>query len=68
MVSGIDARLIEAEAKLNEPDIPGMVGILDGLREAPPAIGAYHPAPMPALDVPAEQDDAVSLFFREKSF
>jgi hypothetical protein len=68
VVSGIDARLIEAEAKLNAPDIPGMMSILNDLRAAPPAIGNYHPAAMPALGEPANQAEATSLFFREKAF
>lgn len=68
VVSGIDARLIEAEAKLNAPDISGMMSILDELRASPPAIGAYQPSVMGALDTPASQAEAVSLFFREKAF
>ena len=44
MVSGIDARLIEAEAKLNANDIAGMMTILNALRAAPPKIGNYQPA------------------------
>jgi hypothetical protein len=68
VVSGIDARLIEAEAKLNSPDIPGMMSILNELRANPPAIGKYQPAAMPPLDTPDNQVDATSLFFREKAF
>ncbi len=68
VVSGIDARLIEAEAKLNTPDIPGMMSILNELRANPPAIGKYQPAAMPPLDTPDNQADATSLFFREKAF
>lgn len=68
VVSGIDARLIEAEAKLNALDIPGMMTILNNLRAAPPAIGNYQPGAMPALEEPDNQDDAISLFFREKAF
>jgi starch-binding outer membrane protein, SusD/RagB family len=68
MASGIDARLIEAEAKLNANDIAGMMTILNGLRAAPPAISNLQPAAMPALATPASQNAAVSLFFREKAF
>ncbi len=68
VVSGIDARMIEAEAKLNAPDIPGMMAILNSLRETPPAIGAYQPAAMGALPDPVGQEDATSVFFREKAF
>ncbi|MEP6494427.1 MAG: hypothetical protein ABJF01_17215 [bacterium] len=68
MASGIDARLIEAEAKLNASDIPGVMTILNALRATPPSIGSVTPAAMPALAAPASQDAAVSLFFREKAF
>jgi hypothetical protein len=68
MVSGIDARLIEAEAALNAGDINGMMTILNALRAAPPAIGSFQPAAMAALPAPATIDDATSLFFREKAF
>lgn len=68
MVSGIDARLIEAEAKLGGSDIAGMMTILNALRAAPPAIGNLQPTAMAALPTPATQDAAVTLFFREKAF
>jgi hypothetical protein len=68
MVSGIDARLIEAEAKLNSNDIAGMMSILNALRAAPPAIGKLQPTAMAALPTPASQTAAVTLFFREKAF
>ena len=68
MASGIDARLIQAEARLNANDIPGMMTILNALRTAPPAIGVYQPAAMTPLATPATQDAATTLFFREKAF
>jgi hypothetical protein len=68
MVSGIDARLIEAEAKLNANDIAGMMTILNALRATPPKISNYQPAAMPALPTPASKDAATTLFFREKAF
>lgn len=68
MVSGIDARLMEAEAKLNAGDIAGMMTILNHLRAVPPKIANYKPAAMAPLSTPATQDDAVTLFFREKAF
>jgi hypothetical protein len=68
MASGIDARLIEAEAKLKGSDIPGMMTILNDLRAAPPAIGIYQPDAMAALPTPATEDAATTLFFREKAF
>ena len=39
VVNGLDARLIEAEAKLKAGDIPGMISILNALRGAPPKLG-----------------------------
>src|SRR5256885_16869478 len=69
MVSGIDARLIEAEAKLNASDFAGMMTILNALRTAPPKIGNFQPATMAALTTtPATKDAATTLFFREKAF
>jgi len=68
VVSGLDARLIEAEAKLNAADYAGMMTILNALRTAPVNIGPITPAAMAALPVPATKDAAVSVFFREKAF
>lgn len=67
MVSGLDARLIEAEAKLQAADYAGMMTILNGLRAAPPKIGNFQPGTMAALAVPATKDAATRLFFREKA-
>jgi hypothetical protein len=68
MVSGIDARLIEAEAKLQTGDYAGMMTILNGLRTAPPKIGNFQPATMTAIaTTPATKDAAIDLFFREKA-
>ncbi|HWH52806.1 MAG TPA: hypothetical protein VN651_14750 [Gemmatimonadaceae bacterium] len=67
-VSGIDARLIEAEAKLNSGDFAGMTTILNALRTAPPKISNFQPAAMAALTAPTTKDAAVTLFFREKAF
>lgn len=68
LVSGIDARLIEAEAALNNGDIAGMMTILNALRAAPPRIGNFQPAAMAALPTPPDQPSATTLFFREKGF
>jgi hypothetical protein len=69
MVSGIDARLIEAEAKLNAGDIGGMMTILNALRQSPQKIGVFSVPAMGAITtVPVTQDDATTLFFREKAF
>jgi starch-binding outer membrane protein, SusD/RagB family len=67
MVSGIDARLIEAEARLNAGDYAGMMAILNALRAAPPKIGIFQPVPMAALATPATKDAAIDVFFREKA-
>lgn len=68
LVSGIDARLIEAEAKLQANDIPGMMTILNDLRTTPQTLAAFQVPAMAALPTPASDTAAVSLFFREKAF
>lgn len=68
VVSGIDARLIEAEAKLRAADIAGMMTILNDLRSAPRNLGSLNTPVMAALATPATQADAINLFFREKAF
>ncbi|HEY5219343.1 MAG TPA: hypothetical protein VIJ16_06030 [Gemmatimonadaceae bacterium] len=66
-LSGIDARLIEAEAKLQAGDIGGMMTILNALRAAPQTIGIFKIAAMPALATPPDITTATALFFREKA-
>ena len=69
MVSGLDARLIEAEVKLKvSNDIPGMMTILNGLRAAPQNLGAINTPAMAALPTPADAAAALKLYFREKAF
>ena len=68
VVSGVDARLIEAEAKLSIADYVGMTAILNALRATPPSIGPVTPTAMPSLTAPTTKDAAVDLFFREKAF
>jgi hypothetical protein len=69
LVSGLDARLVEAEAALQAKDIAGMMSILNALRAAPPQLTAtVTPAAMPALTTPGDQTAATTLFFREKAF
>jgi hypothetical protein len=70
LVNGIDARLIEAEAKLAANDIPGMMTILNALRATTLTIGAVTvtSAQLPPLATPATKDAAVSLLFRERAF
>ena len=68
LVDGLDARLIEAEAKLQTADYAGMMTILNALRASPPTQGIFKPAALAPLGVPATKDAAVSLYFREKAF
>ena len=69
IVSGLDARLIQAEVKLKAGDIAGMMTILNALRAAPPALSTtYTPPAMTPLATPATQEEAVALLFREKAF
>ncbi|MDE3173321.1 MAG: hypothetical protein KGN74_09620 [Gemmatimonadota bacterium] len=67
VASGIDARLIEAEAKLQGGDIAGMMTILNALRTSPEVIGVMKVPAMAALPTPPDQPSAVQLFFREKA-
>jgi hypothetical protein len=69
VLTGIDARLIEAEAKIAANDFAGMLAILNALRTSPQQIGPKTIAALPALStVPTTKDAAVTLFFREKAF
>lgn len=68
IVSGIDARLIEAEAKLIAGDFAGMTTTLNALRAATHSIGAITTATLPALTAPTTRDAAINLYFREKAF
>ena len=68
LVTGIDARLIEAEAKLKAGDIAGTMTIMNALRTSAQKLGKLDVAAMAAMPVPTSQDAAVSLFFREKAF
>jgi starch-binding outer membrane protein, SusD/RagB family len=66
--SGVDARLYEAEAKLQAGDIAGMMTILNALRAAKPTIGIVAIPALAPLATPADQVSATSLLFREKAF
>jgi len=66
-LSGIDARLVEAEAKLQANDIAGMMTILNTLRTTQQTLGIFKPATQAALAAPATQAAATDLFFREKA-
>jgi starch-binding outer membrane protein, SusD/RagB family len=68
IVSGVDARLIEAEARLQANDIAGMMRILNDLRSAPRDLGAVNSPVLSALSTPANRDAAIDLYFREKAF
>jgi hypothetical protein len=68
VASGIDARLIEAEAALNANDIPGMMTILNGIRTTSRTLGEHVVPAMAALATPATQAAATDLLFREKAF
>lgn len=68
LLSGIDARLIEAEAKLNSGDSTGMLSILNALRAAPQDLGGITTPTMAALTLAGTQQAAVDQFFREKAF
>jgi hypothetical protein len=79
VTSGIDARLIEAEAALKAGDAAGMMTILNALRAAPQQLTAPSPTStgthpgwttpvMAALTDPGTQDARVNLLFREKAF
>jgi hypothetical protein len=68
LVSGIDARLIEAEGKLQAGDIAGMMTILNTLRAFPQQLGNLSVPVMPPLATPSTQDGAIDLLFREAAF
>ncbi len=68
ILSGLDARLIEAEVRLKANDVAGMMTILNALRAAPQSLGPISSPVMPALAVPATQAAALTLYFREKAF
>jgi hypothetical protein len=75
VVSGIDARLIQAEAALNTGDGSGMLPILNALRTAPQTLTeesdthpGYTSPVMAALVDPVTRDARVNLLFREAAF
>jgi starch-binding outer membrane protein, SusD/RagB family len=68
IVSGLDARLIEAEAKLQANDLAGMTTILNTLRTSAQNLGAITTPVMTSLTTPGTKDAAIDLYFREKAF
>ncbi len=67
-LSGVDARLFEAEVRLRNDDFAGMMTILNALRTAPQSLGAITTPVMSTLPTPATKDAAIDLYFREKAF
>jgi hypothetical protein len=71
VASGLDARLIEAEAALRANNFAGAGGtlaILNALRAAPPRLGTVQPTAMAPLADPGTPAAQVNLLFREKAF
>jgi hypothetical protein len=68
VVSGVDARLVEAEAKLRANDIVGMMTTLNALRTSPQTLGNFPVSAMAGLTVPAAGAPSIDLYFREKAF
>ena len=69
VLTGIDARLIEVEAKINANDFSGAFATLNALRTSPQVIGSKTIPAMPALtNAPTTKDAALNIFFREKAF
>ena len=68
VASGVDARLIQAEERLNAQDVTGMMTILNALRTSAQVLGPLNVPAMSTLATPATQASATSLFFREKGF
>lgn len=68
VVSGVDARMIEAEGRLRSGDAPGWLGIHNTLRGAPPRLGEIQPTVMGNLADPGTAVGREDLHFREKAF
>jgi hypothetical protein len=69
LVSGIDARLLEAESKMAAGDFAGMFAILNTLRTTSQKIGPLTVPALPALTgAPTTKNSAVDLLFREAAF
>jgi hypothetical protein len=69
LLSGVDARLIEAESQLQANNLVGMIGTLNTLRASAQYLGsAYNSPVMAALPTPPDQATAAAVFFREKAF
>ena len=66
-LSGIDARLIEAEAKLQAGDIAGMMTILNDLRTSPQVSASSRWRRWRHWRRQRDKTTATDLFFREKA-
>lgn len=69
VVNGIDARLIEAEARLQAGNITGFLQILNTLRTGPTAVsGSRTVSNMAGLTDPGASQTREDLLFRERAF
>ena len=69
LASGIEARLIEAEAALEAGDVAAWLQGLNQLRQtAWPTIEPAVSQPLPELTDPGDHDARVDLLFRERAF
>lgn len=71
VTNGIDARLVEAEAKLAGGDVSGWLATLNALRTGPTTTGTLTIRGMPPLTDPGTSPSAnarLKLMFRERAF
>lgn len=68
VASGLDARLIQAEAALKTGNVAEWLNIHNALRAAPPKLGDVQPTVMTPLTDPGNEAARVNLHFREKAF
>ena len=73
VANGIDARLVEAEARLRAGNASGMLATLNALRAAPQRLGTVTTVTtganaLPPLTDPGTEAGRVNLLFREKAF
>lgn len=79
LASGVEARLIEAEAELDADDFQGMVDILNALRadvltlmpvlqpDYEEGVGENPATTLAALPTPATRDEAIDVLFEERA-
>jgi hypothetical protein len=68
LATGVEARLIEAEAFLQAGDSVNFLGRLNALRATPPSYTEVAAGALPALAMPTTPAAAVDLLFRERAF